>query len=86
MEVPTMISLQKPVRRRLENTTFQGRRLIAEFRPGLTETIFIREEGRRRGYTVPFSKIFALGANIEADAARKERAAKKKLRKQEGKR
>lgn len=76
-----MTQLNKPVRRLSHTTTNTGRRLAVELRPGAVDTIFIREEGRRRGYSVPVEKAYALGARIEAEAAIK---AKKDKRKKKG--
>lgn len=76
----TMTTLTKPVTRRAENTTVQGRALIITLRPGLTETVHIREAGRRTGYTVPLDRIYKLGAHMEAEAQRKLKADKKKQR------
>jgi hypothetical protein len=74
-----MTLLTKPVRRVAGNTrSHGGRALVLEIRPGATETIFIREAGRRNGYTVPIAKVYQLGARLEADAKRAEKAAKKK--------
>lgn len=78
-----MTTLTKPVRRRLANSSYRGRRFVIELRPGSIETLFIREEGRRKGYTVPFGFIFSAGARIEADSIRKERAARRKAKKQQ---
>jgi len=74
-----MTLLTKPVRRVCENThSHSGRALVIEIRPGATETTFIREAGRRNGYTVPIAKVYQLGARLEADAKRAERAANRK--------
>jgi len=72
-----MTLLTKPIRR-VSNTRSQGRALVIEIRPGATETIFIRESGRRNGYAVPILKIYQFGARLEADHIRAERVAKKK--------
>jgi hypothetical protein len=74
-----MTQLKKPVRRVTENSrSASGRAFVIELRPGATDTVFIREAGRRIGYTVPVQKIFQLGARLEADQKRAERAAKRK--------
>lgn len=71
-----MTDLQKPVKRRAVNShSHTGRSLIIEIRPGMTETVFIREQGRRNGYAVPITAIYKLGARLHAEAMR---AAKKK--------
>jgi exodeoxyribonuclease-5 len=76
-----MTLLSKPIRRVSNTLSNAGRSLVIEIRPGATDTIFIREAGRRNGYTVPLSKVWQLGARLYADAARAEKAAKKKARK-----
>ena len=75
-----MTDLRKPISRR-SNTYIKDRALIIELRPGAIDTIFIREAGRRSGYTVPVARVYALGARLEAEAKRAEQAAKKKARK-----
>lgn len=74
-----MTPLTKSVTRRAENArTSQGRRYVVQLVPGVNESIRIREEGRQKWYEVPLAKLFALGANIQAEAAIRERAAKRK--------
>ncbi len=75
-----MTNLTKPIRRRTA-TVVKGRRLVVELRPGAVDTVTIREEGRRRGYSVPVLKVYELGAHREAEQHRAERAAKRKKRK-----
>lgn len=77
-----MTLLHKPVKRITTNThSHAGRALVVTLMPGASESIVIREHGRRKGYEIPLSKVFQLGARLEADAKRSERATKKKARK-----
>lgn len=76
-----MTHLTKPVKRVTNTHTHTGRSLVIEIRPGATDTIFIRESGRRRGYAVPVAKCYQLGARLEAEALRAAKAAKRKERK-----
>ena len=76
-----MTLLKKDIKR-ITNTTVRSqgkdRRLIIELRAGATETIFIRESGRREGYSIPIDKAYMLGARIYADAARAEKISKRR--------
>jgi hypothetical protein len=74
-----MTDLTKNVKRRT-NTISQGRRLVLEIRPGSTDTVFIREEGRRTGYIVSIECVYKLGARQLADQGRADRIAMKKAR------
>jgi hypothetical protein len=74
-----MTDLQKPVKRRALNShSHTGRNLIIEIRPGATETVYIREQGRRNGYAVPIEAVYKLAARLHAEAVR---SAKKNARK-----
>lgn len=76
-----MTTLHKPVTRRAEHTvSHRGRRYVVQLAPGLNELVRIKEEGCRTWYNVPLSKIFALGARIEAESRIKERKAKRRKR------
>lgn len=66
---------------RLSNTkTHGGRLLVISMTPGATDLVTVREQGRRKGYSVPLEKIYQLGARIEAENAIKERKAKRKAK------
>lgn len=79
-----MTQLTKTIRRVSNTASKSGRRLIIIIDPGAIDLVTVREQGRRRGYSVPLEKIYQLGARIEADNAIKERKAKRKA-KQSGK-
>jgi hypothetical protein len=76
-----MTLLSKPIRRVSNTLSHSGRSLVIEIRPGAIDTIFIREQGRRRGYTVPVTKIWQLGARLEAESNRAQRIARRKEKK-----
>ena len=73
-----MTPLNKPVRRLTNTTSNRGRRFVIEIRPGMTETVVIREERRRTGYQVPIETIYKLGARLYAEQTRKERKDRKR--------
>lgn len=74
-----MTSLNKPVTRRAEHSlSHRGRRYVIQLSPGLNELVKIREENTRTWYSIPLSKIYQLGANIEANQNRKLKAEKGK--------
>ena len=79
-----MTLLSKPIRRVSNTLSHSGRSLVIEIRPGAIDTIFIREAGRRKGYAVPVSKVYQLGARLEADSARAAKIAKRKEKKKHG--
>ena len=76
-----MTVLKKDVRR-VTNTTVRSqgkdRRLIVEIRAGATETIYIRESGRRTGFHIPIDKVYMLGCRLASDAARAEKISKRR--------
>lgn len=76
-----MMTLSKPVTRKLENTSDgHGRHLIVQLMPGISESIRIREAGRRTWYEVPLSRVYKLGAEILAEANRSDKKGKRKVR------
>lgn len=72
-----MTDLQKPVRRRTNTYTHSGRAIIIELRPGATDTIVLRELGRRQYYSVPIDAVYRLGARLEAERNRLDRKQRK---------
>ncbi len=67
------------VKREVE--TASGTTLVVSFTPAGITT---REKGKRTTYgPIPFGKIHILGAQMMADEAKRERAARKKLRRQQ---
>jgi hypothetical protein len=74
-----MTELRKSLKRQTVSTrSNRGRVLIIELRPGAEEVVFIREQGMQLGYTVPLSKIWQLGARMEAESRMKERTSKRR--------
>ena len=68
----------KTVKREVE--TASGTTLVVSFTPAGVTT---REKGRRTVYgPIPYGKLHLLGAQMKADEAKRERAAKKKLRRE----
>lgn len=79
--MPTI--LNKTVKRKALNSKApSGRSFVIELRAGSSDTIFIREEGRRLGYEVTLESIYKLGARQEADKAIKEKEQAKKTRRE----
>lgn len=52
--------------------------LVVELKP---EGVYLREKGRRIGYLVPYGMAYVVGARLEADRARREKAERRKARK-----
>lgn len=78
----TMASLlTRPVKRESNTMSKAGRILIIEIRPGATDTVFIREKKRVKGYLIPLMKVYELGARLEADANIRERKQRQKDKK-----
>ncbi len=75
-----MTDLLKPVRRRTSTATHAHRNLVVELRPGIPDSIYIREEKRRSGYEVSIETIWQLAARLYAEELRKQRIAKRKAR------
>ncbi len=58
----------------------RGRQLVIEMSASHPAELLIREQGRRKGYWVPFVAIFTTGARLEGERRRQERIAKRKER------
>ncbi len=69
-----MTRLTKPVRRTAERPQ-GGRPFVVTLYPG--GTIGIREHKRRKEFTVPLSRVWKMGIEIDVEAQRKEKLAKK---------
>lgn len=75
-----MTDLTKTVHRRsMAIAPSVRRRLIVALMPG--DVIGFREEGRRKWYTAPISRVFVHVANWNADAERAEKKRQKALKK-----
>jgi len=69
------IAVRKTRARFETEATYRERHLSIELG---THSLFIREKGRRTGYTVPYDCIFETGAKIAARVAREEKLLAKK--------
>ena len=58
--------------------TYRGRPLVLELHGNY---LYIRQKGRRTRYTVTYDQIYTLGARNQAEAERRERAERKKVKK-----